>query len=293
MTRVLVLGGGGMLGHKLCQLLPAQGFEVTATLRRRPPDSGLTSAVYAGVQVREGVDVLDSRGLEQTLGELRPEVLINCVGIVKQLPEAEDRFLSMAINSLLPHQLHRWCAENNSRLIHISTDCVFDGVRGQYRETDDSNARDVYGKSKFLGETDDREPAAVTLRTSIIGRELGAGHGLVEWFLAQQGKSVKGFRRAIFTGFTTHELANVITRVIRHNPTLRGLYQVASPPIDKFELLGLLRDAFGLQVDIQPDEEFVCDRSLLMDRFAEATGYRAPAWREMIARLAADPTPYR
>jgi dTDP-4-dehydrorhamnose reductase len=189
--------------------------------------------------------------------------------------------------------LHRWCAASNCRLIHISTDCVFDGVRGQYRETDDSNARDVYGKSKFLGETDDREAAAVTLRTSIIGRELGTGHGLVEWFLAQQGKSVKGFRKAIFTGFTTHELANVITQVIRQNPPLRGLYQVASPPIDKFELLGLLRDAFRLQIDIQPDEEFVCDRSLRMDRFAEATGYRAPDWREMIATLAADPTPYR
>jgi dTDP-4-dehydrorhamnose reductase len=162
-----------------------------------------------------------------------------------------------------------------------------------YRESDFSDARDLYGKSKFLGETDETETAALTLRTSIIGRELGeTSHGLLEWFLAQEGKRVKGFSQAIYSGFTTHELARIIALVIRKHPALSGLYQVASQPISKFDLLQLIRDCYRLNIEIARDDEFACDRSLVMDRFQQATGYTSPDWTRLIADMRADETPY-
>jgi dTDP-4-dehydrorhamnose reductase len=290
MTRVLVLGAGGMLGHKLCQLLPEQGFEVWGTLRR-PTDF---SSLFARVQLMNGVEVLNEASLSGAIEQAQPDVIVNCVGIIKQKREAENRYLSVAINSWLPHQLSRLCAEAGQRLIHISTDCVFSGTKGNYRESDLSDATDLYGKSKFLGETDDSEPAAITLRTSIIGRELGdPGTGLLEWFLAQQGAGqAQGFALAIFSGFTTHELANVIGLVIRDFPRLHGLYQIASTPISKYELLRLIGDVYDLPIEVERNEVFQCDRSLLADRFHAATGYAPPDWPTMIKRMHADPTAY-
>lgn len=293
MTRILVLGGGGMLGHKLCQLLPAHGFAVTATLRSAKNLQSLYPGVYDAVDLVTNLDVLDQGALERVLDRAGPDVVVNCVGIVKQLAAAEDRYLSVAINALLPHQLARWCAAADRRLIHISTDCVFDGSRGRYLEEDASDARDLYGKSKFLGETSDIETAAITLRTSIIGRELGeTSHGLLEWFLAQQGSKVKGFARAIYSGLTTHELAKVIALLSRNNVALHGVYHVAGPSISKYELLQLIKRVYDLDIEISRDVEFCCDRSLIADRFSAATGYSPPGWEQMIGAMHADPTPY-
>lgn len=288
--KVLVLGGAGMLGHKLCQLLPAFGFAVTATLRGPQFPLQSFSDVYGSVELIPRVDVLETE-LERTLTRVAPDVVVNCVGIVKQLPAAEDRFLSVAINALLPHRLARWCAAAHSRLIHISTDCVFDGARGAYSESDPSDARDLYGQSKFLGETTDAETSAVTLRTSIIGRELGEpAHGLLEWFLSQQGGRVRGYARAVYTGVTTQELARVVAMLCANR--LSGLYQVASRPISKYDLLHLIRERYDLDIAIDRDDAFACDRSLVMERFSAATGYTPPDWEQMIGEMHADPTPY-
>lgn len=293
MTKILVLGGGGMLGHKLCQLLPNYGFGVVATLRRANHTRPLIPAVYDAVELIANVDVLNDARLEQTLASSGADVVINCIGIVKQLPTADDRYLSVAINSWLPHRLAKWCGEHGKRLIHISTDCVFDGLTGMYHEGDHSDARDLYGKSKYLGETSASETSAVTLRTSIIGRELvDPGHGLLEWLLAQQGRKIKGFARAIYTGVTTHELARAIVTLINADIPWGGLYQVASAPINKFDLLQLIRRVYGLDVAIERDEQFICDRSMVMDRFAKETGYVVPSWEEMIQEMHADITPY-
>lgn len=308
--KILVLGGGGMLGHKLCQLLPAHGFEVCATLRRPLRLAQRCPGIFDRVALFDQVDVLAPHQLEQTIEIVAPDVIVNCIGIVKQLPAAEDRYLSVAINALLPHRLAKHSVESNRRLIHISTDCVFDGLRGGYRETDPSDARDDYGKSKFLGETTEHETAALTLRTSIIGRELGeSSHGLLEWFLAQTGGKVKGFSRAIYSGLTTHELAKVIAHLckqfagprnvapdlpdeISDSARLHGLFHVASAPISKYDLLCLIRRVYDLEIEIARDEDFVCDRSLIMDRFSAVTGYTAPDWEQMIAEMHADPINY-
>lgn len=290
MTRVLVLGGGGMVGHKLCQLLPEQGFEVVATLRR-PTDF---PSIFAKVRLITGIDVLDESSLGSAVEDSAADVIINAVGLIKQKREAEDRFLSVAINSWLPHRLARLCSESGKRLIQISTDCVFSGARGGYVESDPSDAQDLYGKSKFLGETDDRETSAITLRTSIIGRELAdPGPGLLEWFLSQSTAGrVQGYTNAIFSGFTTLELAKIVGRLINEFPALHGLYQVASNPISKYDLLVLISRIYNLPMKIEGNTDFHCNRSLKADRFHQATGYSPPDWQTMITEMQADPTPY-
>jgi dTDP-4-dehydrorhamnose reductase len=291
MSKVLIIGAGGMLGHKLCQLLT--DHELVATIRRDPGLYERHPAVFGHVRLIRDVDVLADDALERAIEQEAPDVIVNAVGIIKQLEEASNRYLSVAINAWLPHRLAKLAERGGARLIHISTDCVFDGEDGGYRESDPSNARDLYGQSKFLGETDGAEAHAVTLRTSIVGRELARpGSGLFEWFFSQRGGRVGGFTRAIYTGFTTLEMARVIDLMIKDFPDLRGLWQVASEPIDKHALLSRLNDRFDLEITLDRNDDFRCDRSLNMARFAAATGYVAPSWGEMLDDMHRDPTDY-
>jgi dTDP-4-dehydrorhamnose reductase len=224
------------------------------------------------------------------LAAVRPAAVINCVGLIKQLPSAKSPLPAIGINAHFPHRLARLCQATGARLIHISTDCVFSGRRGRYTEDDPSDAEDLYGRTKFLGEVGG--PACLTLRTSIIGRELRGQVALLEWFLQQRGRTVKGYARAIYTGVTTRTLAGVMADLLERHPDLSGLWQVASEPISKYELLQLVNRAFGLGATIERDESFVCDRSLDGSRFRQATGWQPPSWPQMVQELADDPTPY-
>lgn len=281
--KILILGGSGMLGHQLYREF-SRDHEVWVTLRRAVDElSG--HGLFGEGRVLEGVEAMDFASVERALRATQPAVVLNCVGIIKQLKEAADPIPSLTINSLLPHRLARLCGEIGSRLVHFSTDCVFSGRRGGYRETDASDAEDLYGRTKYLGEVSAAQHV-LTLRSSIIGRELGTAHSLVDWFLSQRGKEVRGYRHAIYTGFTTLEMARIVRMMITRLPALGGLWQVASAPINKYELLLLLRDTFGVSVEIRPYDEFACDRSLDGGRFSAATGYQAPAWRTMIEEMA-------
>jgi dTDP-4-dehydrorhamnose reductase len=285
--KILVLGASGMLGHKLCQAA-AERFDAVATFRSA--SAGQLARALGVADWLAPVLAEDIGTVRRVLDERRPDVAVNCVGVVKQLAEAKDPVTSISVNALFPHLLARECRGRGIRLIHVSTDCVFSGKQGRHKESDLSDASDLYGRTKFLGEVD--APGCLTLRTSMIGRELHGSHGLIEWFLSQRGKSVRGFRRAIFSGLTTQELSRVICRVIESHPDLEGLYHVAAEPISKYDLLSLIRGVYGLEVRIEPDDSFVCDRSLDGSRFREATGYSAPSWPEMIAAMRDDPTPY-
>jgi len=234
-------------------------------------------------KITTNVDVSDYAKLAKTIAAAKPDVVINCVGVVKQLQSAKDPLVTIPINAILPHQLARICADVGARLIHVSTDCVFDGRKGMYLESDFCDADDLYGRSKLLGEVD--YPHAVTLRTSIIGHEFGGGaSGLVGWFLSQSN-SVKGFRKAIFSGFPTVTLARLMRDVVAPRPDLRGVYHVSSAPIDKFTLLSLVRDQYGKDIEIVADDALVIDRSLDSSRFREATGYSPPAWPELVREM--------
>ncbi|NPV06371.1 MAG: SDR family oxidoreductase [Anaerolineae bacterium] len=286
--RVLVLGATGMLGHKVFQTL-REAYEVWGTVRSSP--SG-----YAGHPVLEpsrligGVDARVFDSVVRALAETRADVAVNCVGIVKQVSQAKDPIVSLEVNALFPHRLADLCAACGARLLHVSTDCVFSGSAGMYSEEDRPDATDLYGRSKLLGELD-RENC-LTLRTSIIGRELAATTGLVEWFLSQTGKTVRGYSRAVFSGLPTLILSRLLVDVIARHPALQGVYHVASTPISKYDLLCLLRSRFSVAVEIEPFPEVVIDRSLNGQRFSAATGWVAPSWLEMIDAMANDPTPY-
>ncbi|MBI5566991.1 MAG: SDR family oxidoreductase [Chloroflexi bacterium] len=290
--RIVILGGAGMLGHKLFQILRDRFPGTLCTTRedvRQAPFNRVQ--LLQGDDVIRGVDVMDLPGLQRRLAELRPDYVINGVGIIKQRDEARSAIPSITINSLLPHQLAAMARGWGGRVIHFSTDCVFSGNRGGYTEADDSDADDLYGRSKFLGEvaTDN----ALTLRTSIIGRELVEHKSLLDWFLAQQHQTIKGFKRVIYSGVTTNQLAQVVADIIQRHPTLAGLYQVVATPISKYDLLCLLRDAYRLAVDIMPDETVVSDRSMRGDKLRAAIGYESPAWPVLVQNLAVDRTPYQ
>ena len=289
--RIVVIGGAGMLGHKMFQILRERFPDTVCITRedvRKPPFDRVE--LLQGDDVIRGVDVMDFDRLNGTLKEIRPDFIVNCVGIVKQRQEAQMAIPSITINSLLPHKLAAFAGAWGGRVIHPSTDCVFDGKRGGYTEADDSSAEDLYGKSKFLGEL--HCDNGLTLRTSIIGRELVEHRSLLDWFLMQQGKTVRGFRRVIYSGVTTNQLAAVVTLVIQKVPGLHGLFQVVSEPISKYELICMIRDAYKLEINIVPEDREVSDRSMKGDKFREDTGYVSPPWMELVERLAKDPTPY-
>lgn len=275
---ILVLGATGMLGNAVLRTFAADGrFEVFGTARSAGSRSRLPTELHERVLTGIEGDQIDSLAL--ALAETQPDVVINCVGLIKQLTEANDPLSALPINAVLPHRLQRLCAVRGARLVHVSTDCVFDGAKGGYRESDRPDAYDLYGRSKLLGEVN--YPNAVTLRTSIIGHELSSAHALVDWFLAQEG-SVKGFRQAIFSGLPTVELAHVIRDHVLPHPELRGLYHVSAEPIAKYDLLKLVAETYGKSIEIVPDEGVRIDRSLNSDRFRAATGYTSPAWPELV-----------
>ena len=276
--KILILGAYGMLGHKLFLTL-SKRFDLFATCRSFHkkwshilPKERLFADVHA--------DNFDS--VIGAVESVAPDVVINCIGIVKQLDAAKDPIIAITINALFPHHLALICKNAGARLIHFSTDCVFNGVKGNYTEDDPSDANDLYGRTKFLGELS--FPHCVTLRTSIIGHELNGRLGLIDWFLSQEGK-VRGFTQAIYTGFPTVEMARIIAEYVIPNEDLSGLYQVSSSPISKYELLRLVADQYNKRIEIEPYAEFSCDRSLDSSRFRAETGYRPPSWEELVTLM--------
>jgi len=216
------------------------------------------------------------------MAEFQPDVVVNAIGIIKQRNTAKESIPSIEINSLFPHRLALICETGNAKLIHLSTDCVFSGKKGNYREGDTADAEDIYGKTKLLGEVTGEN--CMTLRTSMIGPELHRKKSLLEWFLAQKG-TIKGFIRAIFSGFTTFELSRIIERLIVEYPTFHGLYHVSADPISKYELLSMIKQKMHLSVHIEPDTDFTCDRSLDSSRFKQDFQYSPPSWADMVDEL--------
>ncbi|QOX80363.1 SDR family oxidoreductase [Trichlorobacter lovleyi] len=277
---ILLLGASGMLGHTLfSRLCQTRRFNVRATARKKDVLTGYFDAELLA-NICGGIDTDNFDSIVKIIGEFNPDVVINCVGIIKQLAASAEHIPALSVNSLFPHRLNMLCKAAGARLIHISSDCVFDGQKGSYLESDLSNASDLYGRTKFLGEVAD-SPHSVTLRTSIIGHELGTRYGLVEWFLAQRG-DVKGFTKAVFSGFPTVELANIIIERVIPNASLSGLYHVSSAAISKYDLLKIIASRYGVSAVIEPYADFFADRSLDSTRFRQATGYCPPSWERLV-----------
>ncbi|WP_306089813.1 dTDP-4-dehydrorhamnose reductase family protein [Qipengyuania flava] len=275
--RVLVLGASGMLGTSMLRAFSDRdGYTVIGAVRSMSPQ---LREVAGGAEVVVGFDALSSDSLQNVFARAQPDVVINAVGLIKQLTGGNAVSEAVPINTMLPHRLQTLADIADARLIHVSTDCVFSGVKGGYCESDNADASDVYGLSKYLGEVD--APNAITLRTSIIGHELASKNGLVEWFLSQKCP-VKGYTKAIFSGLPTVELARVVRDFVLPKPELTGLYHVSAEPISKYDLLRLVGTVYGHDVDIAPDDTLKIDRSLNSERFRLATGYSPPLWPDLV-----------
>lgn len=284
---VLVLGASGMLGHKMLQVL-SEGNSVCGTVRKSDVGKYELISEYPLIG---GVDATDFNTVSKAIKTFKPDIVVNCIGIIKQLPESNDVMKSMLLNSILPHKLATYCTAHNSKLIHVSTDCVFSGKKGMYKESDVSDVDDIYGLTKYIGEVDDGHN--LTIRTSIIGREIITQHGLVEWFLSNRGKTVNGYKKSIFSGVTTMELSRFVNKLIKDD-YIRGLYHVAAEPINKYDLIKIInkniceRD----QVNIVPVDGENLDRSLDGKRLQITHSYQSPTWSCMIEEMMSDPTPY-
>ncbi|MBZ1350110.1 SDR family oxidoreductase [Alcaligenaceae bacterium LF4-65] len=279
--RILILGASGMLGNALYRFFSTSENYVTYGTCRSLSLSELLPAKLQQNLIQD-INVENESSVTELLSRIRPNVVVNCVGLVKQLAEANDAIAAIKINALLPHQLARHCKQVNARLIHVSTDCVFSGAKGMYTEQDLPDAQDLYGRSKLLGEVD--YDNAITLRTSIIGHEINSHHGLVDWFLSQTGE-VKGYRKAVFSGLPTVELARVIRDFVIPNSTLHGTYHVSASPINKYELLKLVADVYNKSIAIVPDDNLTINRALTSARFKLATGYKPATWPELIRQM--------
>jgi dTDP-4-dehydrorhamnose reductase len=286
MKSILILGASGMLGHTLfSQLFHSDCYETRATARK----SETLARFFAPEMLHKivgGVNADNFDSIIKIMGEFKPDCVINCIGIIKQLAASAEHIPAMSVNSLFPHRLAMLCNAVGARLIHISSDCVFDGLKGNYVETDPSNASDLYGRTKFLGEVASYRHC-ITLRTSIIGHELGTRYGLVEWFLSQTSE-VNGFTRATFSGFPTIELADIIINNVIPDTNLHGLYHLSSSPICKYDLLKMIGHQYSIATKVVPCDDFIADRSLDSQRFRQATGYSVPSWEELIRRMHQD-----
>lgn len=279
-----MLGAYGMLGHRLLLNLE-NNFQVAGTVRSTRKFDAPIAEQLSSLRIIPGIDAYRPDTVCDLIRKHRPQAVVNCVGIVKQVKAAKDPITSITVNSLFPHLVAKVAKDVGATFVHFSTDCVFSGSKGNYSQNDIPDPVDLYGRSKLLGEVSEN---GMTIRSSLIGRELGSSNGLIEWLLSNRGMEVKGFRKAIFSGFTTHEMSNVVEMLLEKRPILNGVWQVASDPISKFELIVKIDKEAKANVTIAPNDMVICDRSLDGHPFAQATGYSAPNWDDMIKSMVRD-----
>lgn len=280
--RILILGISGMLGHKLfLKLSEDDSFDVYGTLRSQ--DGSFFGKKYLS-RIRFGVDGDNFDTIIRALASIQPDIVINCIGLIKQMPLSNDPLSAITVNAQLPHRLSLVCKTAGARLIHFSTDCVFDGRTGGYAERDVPSAHDLYGQTKLLGELE--YPHCLTLRTSIIGHEIKGYLSLVEWFLSQ--KKTRGYANAIFSGFPTTEIAYILRKYILNNDTLSGIYHLSAEPISKYDLLKQIDQVYHTGITIERYDDFYIDRSLDSSAFRNVTGYRPPSWKQLIETMYED-----
>jgi dTDP-4-dehydrorhamnose reductase len=287
MTRVLVVGASGLLGHTLVRELGP--IMETWALTRTPASSAHPLARWVETsRWVGGVDVMHASALEDAIAAAAPSVIVNCVGFVPQ--RTSDPAAMWAVNARFPHRLAEIAARHGARLVHFSTDCVFDGTRGGYRETDHPNAVDDYGAAKAAGEPVGEH--CLVVRSSFVGFECAPGRSLLEWALSRRGTRVEGYAQARYSGLVAPSLARVVARVLATTPALTGTFHVASTPLTKYDLLRAMSDALDLRLTVVPVDEPVVDRTLDGRAFTARTGIVLPSWEEMMDDLVRSASEY-
>ena len=281
--KIIILGADGMLGHKIFSFFCGKGLNAIGTIKEINANNELFVTKYKK-NIKIGLDAGNIEDFKKLFNLEKPDYVVNCIGIIKQLDVSNNPIISISLNSLFPHKMAEICIKLGIRLIHFSTDCVFSGSKGNYPEEDFPDAIDLYGRSKLLGEVGYGN--CLTLRTSIIGHELGTKNGLIEWFLSQD-KEVKGYLNSIFTGFPTVEIACILyNKVLKSD--LKGLYHLSSEPISKLELLKIVNRTYGKNLKIIRFENIKEDRSLNSAKFRNLTNYQPPKWVDLVSSMYED-----
>ena len=284
--RILILGGNGMIGHKIYQTL-SSCFQDTWVLLRQPLKKFPHKNFFNSQKVIDRIDLSDFAVLQSELNKIDPDIIINAAGITIRRGVNLSVYKSILINAALPHLLEEWVSnKKGKRIIHFSTDCVFSGKSGEYNENSDLDAQDVYGKTKGIGEL--KGPNSLTLRCSMIGRELDYYTELLEWFLSQKGETIKGFSNVVYSGITTVKMAEFVKDIIVHYPDLSGVYNISSVPISKYELLKLFKDTFGYTIENEKDITYKSRKDLLSNNFFKETKFTIPVWRDLMIQLKED-----
>ena len=287
--KICVLGAGGLLGHMLIRTL-GETNDVFGTTREHSNDRSPVARFLSHKKWISGVDAYKIDTVEAVFSQNQFDLVINCVGLIKQRDSQVSDIEMMRINAEFPHLLAEIANRHGTPVLHISTDCVFSGARGNYLESDAPDPIDSYGRSKLLGELNDAKN--LTLRTSHIGRELSVKKSFIEWLLSQRGEKINGYSRAIYSGLTTLELSRLISKLIVTHKDLSGRYHVSSQPISKLEIINKLNELLDLCVTVIPDSSVVIDRSLNSLSFQQTTGITTPSWDTMLADFCKDQKNY-
>jgi dTDP-4-dehydrorhamnose reductase len=284
--KILVLGASGMIGHKMFQVLTRKGWDVYGSVQKDRAEYlgyGPQTQVFESSKIFDKVDLSSDENLLSLLNRVRPQVVINCVGITLRKEQIKDLNYCLTLNSFLPQKIRCWVEQNGAYLIHFSTDCVFSGEESPYSESSIPTALDIYGRTKYLGEV--MGPHSLTLRGSMIGLELFGKTELLEWALACKGKAIRGFTNAIYSGVTTDFMAKLVDLVLQQKTLLTGVYQVSSDPICKFDLLAKINTAFQLKMTITPDGSYSSNKTLDSRKIQDLLKIKIPSWDHMIADL--------
>ena len=273
--KILILGGDGMIGHKMAQSLINFDLYLNSRsnsnyLKEHFPNSTLSD-----------VDFLN-QNIEELLNKILPDYIINAVGITIRRGASNNKKTNL-INSQLPNQIDFWCKENQKKQIHFSTDCVFSGDKGNYNDLDLPDAKDDYGKSKGEGEINSN--STLTIRSSMIGREIYNKTELLEWVISNKNNKIKGFENVIYSGVTTLWMSNTVNEIIKNYPDLNGIYNISSSPISKYDLITKINTYFNLNIEIEKDYSYSSNKSLNSDRFFTKTNFKKPNWDEMLNDL--------
>jgi dTDP-4-dehydrorhamnose reductase len=280
--KILILGAGGMIGHEMYRVL-SKTFPETYACFRQSFEIYKEMGVFDATKVLDNVDVLPFVHLERKLDALKPDVILNCVGITLRKKEIENFDYCLEVNSFHPQRLRCWVQKNSKYLVHFSTDCVFDGALGAYSETSYPSAKDIYGRTKYLGEVAGEN--CLTLRGSMIGRELTGKTELLEWAFSQKGQQIKGYSKAIYSGVTTTVMAQLVASLLANKTCLTGVYQVSSEPISKFDLLNKINHFFKLGMSVVEDSKYSSRKDLDSSKIKKAVGFVSPSWDEMLTQL--------
>lgn len=279
--KVLIIGANGMVGNTFLKYFSSnRKYSVAGTVRNKNSLSKLPNK--NSYNLYEGIDAENFRNFLPIFKKFNPDVVINCIGSIKQKNDTYSYSQFINLNSLLPHCLAELSKKFKFRFIHLSTDCVFSGQNGNYKETDFPDALDLYGRSKLLGEINYLN--ALTLRTSVIGHELNSFKSLLNWFLSQE-KSVEGYKKAFFSGFTSYEYARIISEFVLPNDKLKGVFHISSEPISKYDLLKLIKKIYRKDIDIEPENKISINRTLDSSKFRQYTGFKPKSWELMIKEM--------